>query len=407
MDERSRQAATGPARSGRDRTSTRKKFQFAAITCLLFFGSIEVAARLLTDETQFASRFQQITQIVRFLGTDETDLMLDYDPERFWKLRPNVVILDPDNELWQGVVANSHGFRCNEFELKKQPDTIRIACFGDSSTFGIGTRMEHTWPALLQDLLREEDNGDRFEVVNAGVPGYTSHQGLKHMQQELDRLNPDVVYASYANNDFWRWDGRTDVEHARRMTGFSIGRILRASRGVQLVDHFVSANQSNDKLKWARDASHNYFEPNADWVPRVPIEAFRSNISQMADLCGKRDIPLILVAWPDQPQAAGKWSVRIEYQEVLRDIAAQRGLVIADIAGFFQRNRSWSVRTYIPNDIVHVNRHGNQLAAVAAREALNDTGVPELAAAQDHRRATRSRLVGRVDESPETASRYR
>ena len=90
----------------------------------------------------------------------------------------------------------------------------------------------------------------------------------------------------------------------------------------------------------------------------------------MADMCEQRSLPLILVKWPDQPQAAGKWSPRIAYQNVLEVIAAERTLQIAEVVRLFQDNRGWSVGTYVPKDIVHVKGNGNRLAAMAARDAI-------------------------------------
>ena len=57
--------------------------------------------------------------------------------------------------------------------------------------------------------------------------------------------------------------------------------------------------------------------------------------------------------------------------EVLRDVAAQRSLAIADVTTAFLQNRPWSVQSYVPNDIVHVNRYGNQLAAMEALRAVS------------------------------------
>ena len=52
-------------------------------------------------------------------------------------------------------------------------------------------------------------------------------------------------------------------------------------------------------------------------------------------------------------------------------VANERRLVVADVATAF-RKRSWAVRCYIPNDIVHVNAEGNRIAAEAARAALDE-----------------------------------
>ncbi len=362
--------------------SVRRRVLYSAIVCGLFFATVEAVARLAAPEAA-NGRFRQIRELVLFLGTQESDLMLDFDPERFWKLRPNIEINDPDNSYWQGAVSNSLGFRSPEFTLEKPAGTTRIVCFGDSSTFGIGARMEDTWPFQLDEQLNSSfelsatDNSRsaasslRFQVINAGVPGYTSHQGLQHMRQELNRLQPDIVFASYANNDFWTWDNQTDAEHANRLQRFSIRQTLLRSRAIQLLDAAVHPSKLPASQEWAASATNSYFIPNDNWTQRVPLDAFRANIEQMADLCDERELPLVLVLWPDQPLADGRWSIRLDYHEVLRDVAVERNLAVADVTTAFLQNRPWSVQSYVPNDIVHVNRYGNQLAAMEALRAVS------------------------------------
>ncbi len=362
---------------------------FAAATLFGVLLLLEVGARILVEES--SGRFAQINQIVMFLGTQPSDLMLDHDPERFWKLKPNITIEDPDNTFWQGTVSNSLGFRSPEFSLEKPDNTFRIVCFGDSSTFGIGAKMEDTWPSQLQNMFENENTSSAFtgrdqmrvEVINAGVPGYSSHQGLQHMKQQLQRLQPDVVLASYANNDFWHWDNQTDAQHAKRMsTQSNLRAVLLTSRLAQAIDNSISnirqttqtpIDPASPNQHWAEVATFNYKRPVDEWTRRVPIDEFRNNITDMADLCTANHLPLILVKWPDQPQAGGHWSPRIEYQAVLDEVAAERGLAVADVVSLFQANRSWSVDTYVPDDIVHVNRDGNKLAAIAARDAIRQT----------------------------------
>lgn len=347
---------------------TRRKIAYAGFTLCAFMLAAELTTRLLVEDLSGDSRFRQINEIVLFLGTDRSDLMLEYDSERFWKLRPEVQIDDPENTVWQGLVSNSLGYRSPEFDLQKPPGTIRIACFGDSSTFGIGATMEDSWPALLEDYLNARGE-QKFQVINAGVPGYTSHQGLRHLRQEVDRLQPDIVFASYANNDFWRWGDRTDQQHARRFDNSSLHSRLMQSRLLQLVDHVVRPKAEPTASEWAQSTTFNYVIPNDGWVPRVPLEQFEANIEGICDLCEARSIPMTLVLWPDQPQAAGQWSPRIEYQDSLKKIATKRDVEVADVVSIFQRNQELAVQSYVPNDIVHVDRSGNRLAALAASQA--------------------------------------
>ena len=383
------QSVASPQNTNRSRLSPRRKLGFAIVSVVSVFLLLEVTARICVPNSR--GRFDQINQIVMFLGTQPSDLMLEYDEERFWKLRPNVTINDPNNTFWQGTVSNSLGFRCPEFTRNKPNNTLRVVCFGDSSTFGIGAKMEDTWPSLLRQEFENEIANNVFdrsaeqhvEVINAGVPGYSSHQGLQHMRQELERLDADVVLASYANNDFWHWDHQTDQQHAQRISKSNgLRDSLMTSRLVQVIDVGIGKlrqstadeiDPASPNQHWAKVATFNYKDPVAQWTRRVPLEQFHTNISSMADLCAKSRVPLILVKWPDQPQAGGHWSPRIEYQDVLDQIAKERNLQVADVVSMFQANKSWSVDTYVPNDIVHVNRDGNKLAAIAVRDAIRRT----------------------------------
>ena len=369
--------------------SRRRKAVFAAVTVLIFLGIVESAARALSG-SQPGGRFEQISQIVSFLSTEESGQILESDPDTFWKLRPDVVISQPRSILFQGRISNSLGYRNENFELKRPKQTVRIVSFGDSSTFGIGTPQPQTWPAQLESSLNSDPASFftqlkrkpakyRVEVVNAGVPGYTSYQILQRMRRELKPLAPDVVLMTCANNDFWRWDDRTDAEQAVRLKDSSWTKPLRYSRAFQLASLFyaktVSGNQPRGQT-WAGKASRNYFAPEESWTPRVPFDEFRANLQAMADLCEEQNVPLVFVIWPDQPQAAGRWSIRIAYHEAMFAVANERRLVVADVATAF-RKRSWAVRCYIPNDIVHVNAEGNRIAAEAARAALDEVFPPD------------------------------
>lgn len=374
--------------------SRRRKAAFAGLTVLLFFGLVESSARLFSEGPQ-EGRYRQISEIVAFLSTEQSSQILEPDPETFWKLRPNVVISEPKSILFQGRVSNSMGYRNEEFTLQRSASTTRIVCFGDSSTFGIGTPQPKTWPAQLETSLnndpaffltqlRRPPAENRVEVVNASSPGYTSYQILQRMRREMKSLAPDAVFLTCANNDFWRWDDRTDVEQAARLKESSLTAMLRSSRAFQLAETLYAglarSSESSDRAThgqiWAQKASQNYFTPEESWTPRVPLKDFQANLHAIADLCEEQNVPLIFVIWPDQLQAAGKWSVRMAYHDAMFAVATERQLGIADVATAF-RQRPWSVRCYIPNDIVHVNAEGNRIAAEAARAALDELFPPD------------------------------
>ena len=70
---------------------------------------------------------------------------------------------------------NSFGFRSPEFQFSKSKDTYRIICLGSSMVYGTGKNKD-TFPFQLEKELNQSgQDGINFEVINAGVPGYTSY----------------------------------------------------------------------------------------------------------------------------------------------------------------------------------------------------------------------------------------
>jgi hypothetical protein len=93
------------------------------------------------------------------------------------------------------IDVNSLGFRGPEIVVPKPPETMRIFALGESSTFGWkGARShEEAWPGVLETKLRTEHPGRRIEVINAGVPGYTSIEQRINFMLRISHLQPDAA----------------------------------------------------------------------------------------------------------------------------------------------------------------------------------------------------------------------
>jgi acyl-CoA thioesterase I len=73
-----------------------------------------------------------------------------------------------------------------------------IVCFGDSITAGYGAEPGHSYPDYLQAALR--DRGYRYQVVNLGISGNTTKDGVDRVDDVL-KLHPAVVIVEFGGND--------------------------------------------------------------------------------------------------------------------------------------------------------------------------------------------------------------
>lgn len=253
-------------------------------------------------------------------------------------LRPDVARINriPETgDTWRYVI-NHYGRR--DSGPNAGPDDLqKIVFLGDSYTFGWAVDQNDVLPVVVKRELAAAPYRQRVHSINLGIPGYNTEQEYHLLEDYLATGHADMVILGHVVND-------AEPQHnipARPSTRYRY--------------------TSSWLMAFLLDRLHRTWLPNADWlVPeinrhgdyRVP---FRKKGRKLADarralahivaLCEQRNIPLLVVVFPDfSQQFDSSYPYQIIRKTVLR-WASELDVPAVDILAEFRDSdhRQWWV----------------------------------------------------------------
>jgi acyl-CoA thioesterase I len=107
--------------------------------------------------------------------------------------------------------------------LPKLSEDAVILAFGNSLTYGTGAERNESYPAILGNLI-----GKR--IVNAGIPGELSAEGLQRLSEVLNEHEPELLLLCHGGNDLLR-------RHEPAKTAINLKKmvLMARERGVSTV----------------------------------------------------------------------------------------------------------------------------------------------------------------------------
>lgn len=167
------------------------------------------------------------------------------DDKLIYSLKPNMDL----TFMRANVKTNSCGMRSPERPIEKPRNTYRIALLGDSFAFGWGVEQNESFAQVLEDTLnRAFPTGPNFEVLNFGVPGYSTFQEVALFQERGLDFDPDAVLVYFVQNDFGMPFFVRDMEGG--------GGILSSVKFVEIGKKLFNKEEMHHKI-WQMDLDPN------------------------------------------------------------------------------------------------------------------------------------------------------
>ena len=178
-----------PARTT-DRSVGRRTLLFAG-TALASIAALEIGARLVLGSEFRAGVVSDIP-----MGSCVT-----FDPALGWRntaeLRAHLVGPSFEYPVFEyDVSTNAEGFRDRDSPSGAPASSVRILSLGDSLAWGWGISDGETYSDMLESYL-----GPDVDVLNAGVPGYSTDQQYLQLLELGPRYRPDIVLLGFTLND--------------------------------------------------------------------------------------------------------------------------------------------------------------------------------------------------------------
>ena len=305
--------------------------------------------------------------LLRSMDMDVSFPFMRPDRELFWSLEPG----------WRGafqgrqVTIDSLGLRGAEPARPKPPGARRLACFGDSITFGFGLDDRDAYPQQLGARLAER----RVEVLNAGTTGYTSHQVLGLLRRLAPSLQLDAALVLVGWND----------GNARAMNDrLYAGRIARELALEQALDHvylyrlfkglYLRAQARSVRRGGAPATAAARAGDDTGRGARVPVAEYRENLAAIVAECRARGIRPALLPLPmrrPHPDPA----FDSPYPAALADAARSLGVPLLDLGPLaYAEQGSDTDADFI--DAIHWSAAGAALAARLIEPQLAQIGLP-------------------------------
>lgn len=175
---------------------------------------------------------------------------------------------------------NSQGFRGDEISDASSEGGLIIA-LGESTTFGWNVKNGEDYPSHLNTLINESLNA---QVINAGVPSYTTSQVLLYLKELLGRYEPDLVLISIMWNDII----------LSSVMNWSPALLVKKNNST-LTNFLITYSEMYRRIVSLR---RKKMESTVNTPNQQALDKYVENLYAMIALCKEKDVDIVFVKPP-------------------------------------------------------------------------------------------------------------
>jgi lysophospholipase L1-like esterase len=347
--------------------AARRRAATAAVSLasiLLTLGALEVGARFFSDPSGGNAALVAQGAEARAKSVH----VKSDDPELIYVNRPSYAR--------DGVqFTEAHGIVRGRDVSEAKGGAYRIAVLGDSiaAAHPIRAGGGRSFSEQLEDHLNATHYAGAapVEVLNFGTDGYGTAQEARLLETRVARFAPDVVVVAYCLND---------PSNSYTPTVWFIDHPEPRSYLLDLVRRRLGATPSELSPAHPR-YTHGTIEWDRLYRPDGPpwrgVEQALARISRYGV---EHHVPTLLVLFPlllTGHEPADEQELAQQLYEQVNEAATQHGLTFVDLRAVYRPYTAAQLRL-LPEDPIHPNALGHELAAKAIADALPSTAPPDV-----------------------------
>ena len=311
-----------------------------AASFITIFLTLEVSYRAVALVKNWDNRDNIIT--FGFKKSDGKSVLQEFSsiyrtyPEGYYAFAPNIAFNlrfnskgDPYPDVSSSKNAdhiNNLGLRSKQADISKENGIIRIIDLGSSSTYGFHVKDNETYPFQLQTILDNKFDEGRFEVINGGLPFFTSVDIEVLLHSLFLKMKPEVVTFYIGCNDSVRVTQDYYLKKRLGVRWEAVDWLSQYSFFLKMIKVNIKKKHrwfwDNDRKKITKKEINEFIQKSE------PI--FRDRVLRMQKVCEEHDIYPIFITQI--------YSSMAEYKRnnALDKIAEIEGLSYADYGSLLQ-----------------------------------------------------------------------